>query len=113
MQVAADETLLTPRFYTTDFDEMERLFSLEINKNLDMEEFDAMLAEFKQVLLRARCGARHGLHRTGGPLEGLGARIIEGRRGRGRTRRVARRVSPCAGLQPAPLRPQRGGSLVL
>ncbi|GIL47678.1 hypothetical protein Vafri_4440 [Volvox africanus] len=48
IKVAADETLLTPRFYTTDFDEMERLFSLELNKNLDMSEFDAMLAEFKQ-----------------------------------------------------------------
>ncbi len=48
VKVAADETLLTPRFYTTDFDEMERLFSLEINKNLDMAELEAMLAEFKQ-----------------------------------------------------------------
>ena len=28
---AASENLLTPRFYTTDFDEMERLFSTEIN----------------------------------------------------------------------------------
>lgn len=48
IKVAADETLLTPRFYTTDFDEMERLFSLEMNKNLDMAELEAMLAEFKQ-----------------------------------------------------------------
>jgi magnesium-protoporphyrin IX monomethyl ester (oxidative) cyclase len=32
---AADENLLTPRFYTTDFDEMEQLFSSEINPNLD------------------------------------------------------------------------------
>ncbi|KAG2482275.1 hypothetical protein HYH03_018789 [Edaphochlamys debaryana] len=47
VKVAAEESLLTPRFYTTDFDEMERMFSLEINKNLNMEEFDAMLAEFK------------------------------------------------------------------
>lgn len=44
---AADETVLTPRFYTTDFDEMEELFSLEKNPNLEMEEFDAMLSEFK------------------------------------------------------------------
>ncbi|KAG2452514.1 hypothetical protein HYH02_002753 [Chlamydomonas schloesseri] len=47
IKVAADETLLTPRFYTTDFDEMERLFSTELNKNMDMEEFEAMLNEFK------------------------------------------------------------------
>jgi len=44
---AGDETVLTPRFYTTDFDEMEELFSLEKNPTLDMEEFDAMLSEFK------------------------------------------------------------------
>ncbi|KAK9825139.1 hypothetical protein WJX81_003140 [Elliptochloris bilobata] len=44
---AADETVLTPRFYTTDFDEMEELFSLERNPGLPMEEFEAMLSEFK------------------------------------------------------------------
>lgn len=48
IKVAADESILTPRFYTTDFDEMERMFSLEINPNLNMHELDAMLAEFKQ-----------------------------------------------------------------
>eukprot|EP00250_Pteridium_aquilinum_P004357 c14575_g1_i1 orf=270-1550(+) len=41
------DTLLTPRFYTTDFDEMERMFNTEINKNLKQEEFDALLQEFK------------------------------------------------------------------
>ncbi|KAG8045224.1 hypothetical protein GUJ93_ZPchr0008g12544 [Zizania palustris] len=41
------ESLLTPRFYTTDFDEMERLFNAEINKQLNQEEFDALLQEFK------------------------------------------------------------------
>ncbi|KAK6127172.1 hypothetical protein DH2020_039083 [Rehmannia glutinosa] len=41
------ESLLTPRFYTTDFDEMEQLFNTEINKNLNMAEFDALLQEFK------------------------------------------------------------------
>ncbi|KAG2588041.1 hypothetical protein PVAP13_5NG192081 [Panicum virgatum] len=38
------ETLLTPRFYTTDFDEMERLFNAEINKQLNQAEFDALAA---------------------------------------------------------------------
>jgi len=41
------ETLLTPRFYTTDFDEMERLFNAEINKQLNQAEYDALLQEFK------------------------------------------------------------------
>ncbi|VFQ72293.1 unnamed protein product [Cuscuta campestris] len=44
---AIKESLLTPRFYTTDFEEMERLFSTEINKNLKEEEFDSLLQEFK------------------------------------------------------------------
>ena len=41
------ETLLAPRFYTTDFDEMEMLFNKEINKNLNQAEFEALLNEFK------------------------------------------------------------------
>ncbi|KAJ6380716.1 hypothetical protein OIU77_029587 [Salix suchowensis] len=41
------ETLLAPRFYTTDFDEMETLFNTEINKNLSQTEFEALLQEFK------------------------------------------------------------------
>ncbi|KAL2455727.1 Magnesium-protoporphyrin IX monomethyl ester [oxidative] cyclase [Abeliophyllum distichum] len=41
------ETLLAPRFYTTDFDEMEQLFNTEINKNLNMAEFEALQQEFK------------------------------------------------------------------
>lgn len=32
--------MLTPRFYTTDFDEMEQLFSQELNPNLDMAELE-------------------------------------------------------------------------
>jgi magnesium-protoporphyrin IX monomethyl ester (oxidative) cyclase len=47
VKVAAEDTLLTPRFYTTDFDEMDRLFSQEINPNLRMDEIDAMLEEFR------------------------------------------------------------------
>ncbi|RRT35113.1 hypothetical protein B296_00051754 [Ensete ventricosum] len=42
-----NETLLTPRFYTTDFDEMEQLFNTEINKKLNQAEFEALLNEFK------------------------------------------------------------------
>ena len=45
---AANENLLTPRFYTTDFDEMERLFSTEINPNLDETEINAILNEFRE-----------------------------------------------------------------
>ncbi|RQW14057.1 hypothetical protein EHS17_16255, partial [Rhodobacteraceae bacterium CH30] len=41
------ETLLAPRFYTTDFDEMEQLFNTEMNKNLNEAEFEALLQEFK------------------------------------------------------------------
>ncbi|RWW18929.1 hypothetical protein GW17_00017052 [Ensete ventricosum] len=42
-----NETLLTPRFYTTDFDEMEQLFNTKINKKLNQAEFEALLNEFK------------------------------------------------------------------
>merc|ERR1712072_209579 len=45
---AADENLLTPRFYTTDFDEMEQLFSKEINPNLDESEICSILNEFRE-----------------------------------------------------------------
>ncbi|CAI5934190.1 unnamed protein product [Closterium sp. NIES-65] len=47
------ETLLTPRFYTTDFDEMERVnfttldATSDINPYLNQAEFDACLEEFK------------------------------------------------------------------
>ncbi|KAM5546518.1 hypothetical protein ABKV19_002411 [Rosa sericea] len=44
---AIKETLLAPRFYTTDFDEMETLFNTEINNNLNQVEFEALLQEFK------------------------------------------------------------------
>ena len=48
IKVAADETVLSPRFYTTDFDEMERMFNLEINPNLNLAEIESTLAEFRQ-----------------------------------------------------------------
>ena len=47
VKVASDETILTPRFYTTDFDEMEELFSREMNPNLDEAELKACLEEFR------------------------------------------------------------------
>uniref|UniRef100_A0A1C9C7Y8 Probable magnesium-protoporphyrin IX monomethyl ester [oxidative] cyclase n=1 Tax=Riquetophycus sp. TaxID=1897556 RepID=A0A1C9C7Y8_9FLOR len=41
-QISAKETLLTPRFYTTDFEEMAQL---DISSNI--EEFEALLKEFR------------------------------------------------------------------
>lgn len=48
VKIAAQETILTPRFYTTDFDEMADLFDLNKNPNLPMEELEAMLNEFRR-----------------------------------------------------------------
>jgi len=45
---AAEENLLTPRFYTTDFDEMEQMFSEKINPNIDMADFESTLKEFQE-----------------------------------------------------------------
>jgi len=45
---AADENILTPRFYTTDFEEMEELFGGEWNSQLNKEEMEAVLKEFQQ-----------------------------------------------------------------
>jgi len=44
---AASETVLTPRFYTTDFEQMETLLNPEKNPDLNMEEMKALLNEFK------------------------------------------------------------------
>lgn len=44
---AQAETVLSPRFYTTDFDMMEQMFNEEINQNLETEEFEALLREFR------------------------------------------------------------------
>lgn len=41
-KIAAQETLLTPRFYTTNFEEMAKL-----DISLNIEEFEALLQEFK------------------------------------------------------------------
>lgn len=44
---AASENVLSPRFYTTDFEEMERLFGGDWNSRLNKEEMDAILQEFR------------------------------------------------------------------
>lgn len=44
---ASAENVLSPRFYTTDFDEMERLFGGEWNSKLNKEEMEAILQEFR------------------------------------------------------------------
>lgn len=44
---AAAETILTPRFYTTDFDAMEEIFNPEKNPELDTAAFEALLNEFR------------------------------------------------------------------
>lgn len=41
-KISSTETLLTPRFYTTDFEEMAKL-----NISLNQEEFEAVLEEFR------------------------------------------------------------------
>lgn len=48
VKVAAKESILTPRFYTTDFDEVDEIFNLEKNPDLPMEELTAMLEEFRR-----------------------------------------------------------------
>ena len=44
---AASESVLTPRFYTTDFEMMDNLLNPAKNPNLNMEEMKALLNEFK------------------------------------------------------------------
>lgn len=43
---AADDTVLTPRFYTTDFEECAQLFSPELNPSMNMKELEAIRDEF-------------------------------------------------------------------
>ena len=40
---AANESILTPRFYTTDFEEMEEMFSLERNPGIAQERSASQL----------------------------------------------------------------------
>jgi len=47
VKVASEESLLSPRFYTTDFDEMEKMFSNELNPNMNMDELVSCLEEFR------------------------------------------------------------------
>merc|ERR1711966_453542 len=66
---AANENLLTPRFYTTDFDEMERLFSTEFKAAADQIKGEprrifieflerSCTAEFSGFLLYKELGRR-------------------------------------------------------
>jgi magnesium-protoporphyrin IX monomethyl ester (oxidative) cyclase len=51
-EMATETTMLSPRFYTTDFDEMDRIDVTPVR-----EEWDALLAEMKSHG-RAGAGAR-------------------------------------------------------
>ena len=42
-----DSSLLTPRFYTTDFDALEQLFNKEINPKLNNDDYLPVLEEFR------------------------------------------------------------------
>ncbi|GFP83778.1 magnesium-protoporphyrin ix monomethyl ester [oxidative] cyclase chloroplastic [Phtheirospermum japonicum] len=75
------ESLLTPRFYTTDFDEMEQLFNTEINKNLNMSEFEALLQEFKtdfnQTHFVRSKEFKEAADKLEGPLRGIFVEFLE------------------------------------
>ncbi|KAL3632617.1 cardiolipin synthase [Castilleja foliolosa] len=75
------ESLLTPRFYTTDFDEMEQLFNTEINKNLNMDEFEALLQEFKtdfnQTHFVRNKEFKEAADKMEGPLRGIFVEFLE------------------------------------
>lgn len=47
VKVAAADTILTPRFYTTDFDEMEEMFDAK-KHNLNMEGVEQLLASLEE-----------------------------------------------------------------
>ncbi|CAI0374650.1 unnamed protein product, partial [Linum tenue] len=80
-KTAIKETLLTPRFYTTDFDEMETLFNSEINKQLNQAEFEALLQEFKtdynQTHFVRNKEFKEAADKMQGPLRGIFVEFLE------------------------------------
>ena len=73
---AAKETLLTPRFYTTNFDEMDEIFSLEKNPNLPMEELTAILEEFRKDYNQKHFVRNEGFRQAADKLRGSTRRVF-------------------------------------
>jgi magnesium-protoporphyrin IX monomethyl ester (oxidative) cyclase len=73
---AAKETLLTPRFYTTDFDETDEIFNLEKNPNLPMEELTAMLEEFRRDYNQKHFVRSEGFQQAADKIQGPMRRIF-------------------------------------
>ncbi|KAL4448635.1 hypothetical protein ABPG75_005854 [Micractinium tetrahymenae] len=70
VKVAAKETILSPRFYTTDFDEVDEIFNLEKNPNLPMEELTAMLEEFRRDYNQKHFVRNEGFHEAADAIQG-------------------------------------------
>ncbi|EFN56109.1 hypothetical protein CHLNCDRAFT_48731 [Chlorella variabilis] len=70
VKVAAKESILTPRFYTTDFDEVDDIFNLEKNPNLPMEELTAMLEEFRKDYNQKHFVRNDGFHDAADEIQG-------------------------------------------
>ena len=66
----AKETLITPRFYTTDWNEMNDMVSLEKNPTLSMEELTAVLGEFRKDYNQRHFVRNEGFRRAADKLQG-------------------------------------------